>query len=223
MSNMNLGHNQLAEKLGDLHFTAEVRRLDQVLHGCGVESGATRSEILREYFSATGWMRRSECEPVEVDGRTYHPRIAFQPADGENELVVTDGYHNSARRFGVIESSPESPKTRRQEPNRWPVEFRWCGQCGACVPVFIKLAPPEQAILDGWLNAERGPFPSQIAAETGLSPGDAKMFRLHIRKPIAENGPSTSTPCPNCTRWLRTPNAQQCFHCGADWHPAEPG
>lgn len=28
----------------------------------------------------------------------------------------------------------------------------------------------------------------------------------------------TPKPCPNCGRWLRTPKAQQCFHCGSDWH-----
>ena len=26
-------------------------------------------------------------------------------------------------------------------------------------------------------------------------------------------------PCPRCGAELRTPLAQQCFHCGADWHP----
>lgn len=26
------------------------------------------------------------------------------------------------------------------------------------------------------------------------------------------------TPCPRCGQPLRTPKAQQCFECGADWH-----
>jgi hypothetical protein len=26
-------------------------------------------------------------------------------------------------------------------------------------------------------------------------------------------------PCPECGMELRTPSAQQCFRCGADWHP----
>jgi hypothetical protein len=31
--------------------------------------------------------------------------------------------------------------------------------------------------------------------------------------PCAEGG-----PCPRCGKALRTNLAQQCFHCGADWH-----
>jgi hypothetical protein len=27
-----------------------------------------------------------------------------------------------------------------------------------------------------------------------------------------------SSPCPHCGKALRTKLAQQCFHCGADWH-----
>lgn len=32
-----------------------------------------------------------------------------------------------------------------------------------------------------------------------------------------------SPPCPSCGAELRTPLAQQCFACGADWHPRPPG
>jgi hypothetical protein len=41
---------------------------------------------------------------------------------------------------------------------------------------------------------------------------DALIVAIEFRVP--ENGP----PCPQCGRKLRTAKAQQCFHCGADWH-----
>ena len=30
--------------------------------------------------------------------------------------------------------------------------------------------------------------------------------------------PTDGPPCPQCSAPLRTAQAQQCFHCGADWH-----
>ncbi len=32
------------------------------------------------------------------------------------------------------------------------------------------------------------------------------------------DGSKKSKPCPNCGKDLRTALAQQCMHCGADWH-----
>ena len=32
-------------------------------------------------------------------------------------------------------------------------------------------------------------------------------------------GKGDTKPCPECGKNLRTARAQQCFHCGADWHP----
>lgn len=104
----------------------------------------------------------------------------------------------------------------RREPNRWIYDEIYCGDCGARVPQFRDLAPQEQEIIEVWKKSP--PYYPEIAKVTGLTVGQAKSFRIHLKKPVKPKGTWNSQPCPKCGRWLRTPQARQCFHCGADWH-----
>ncbi len=103
-----------------------------------------------------------------------------------------------------------------QERNRWIYDLIYCGECGCHVPVFRDLAPPEQRLLEQW--KARPPRYLELAQETGLTPDAAKTWICHLNKPIRRRGKWNSASCPRCGRWLRTPEARQCFHCGADWH-----
>lgn len=102
------------------------------------------------------------------------------------------------------------------EQNRWIYDLIFCGECGVHVPVFRDLAPPDQELVDHWSLAKTPP--SEIANETGLSEQLAKSWKLHRSKRIQRKGRMNSTPCPECGRWLRTSLANQCFHCGNEWH-----
>lgn len=104
----------------------------------------------------------------------------------------------------------------RMERNRWIYDLIWCAECGAHVPVFHDLAPPEAKLLETWCRKVHAYW--RIAAITGLDKGLVKMWQLHFNKPIARTGKWITAACPHCERWLRGPDAKQCFHCGADWH-----
>jgi hypothetical protein len=65
----------------------------------------------------------------------------------------------------------------------------------------------------------RSPFAElgELHAQGTLAGPDAvepARYFLDAGKPSAE----ASTSCPACGKILRTPNARQCFECGADWH-----
>ena len=102
------------------------------------------------------------------------------------------------------------------ERNLWIYDLIYCGQCGSHVPVFRDLAPPEQALVESWKTET--PHTKVIAEKTGLNRSDAKSWILHRNGPVSRKGTWNSTPCPHCSRWLRTPEAKQCFHCGTEWH-----
>jgi hypothetical protein len=111
---------------------------------------------------------------------------------------------------------PSEAHRRPVERNRWIYDLYYCGDCGDHVPVFRDLCPPEQAIVDAWLD-QRPDYPL-VAAETGMPDGLAKSSIVHGGKAPTSRGRWTSARCPTCDRWLRNPSAKQCFHCGADWH-----
>jgi hypothetical protein len=76
-----------------------------------------------------------------------------------------------------------------------------------------------------------------IAIEVSrVQAGTTKVFRIaddriecalchEVRAEEAPLPPLEPAPlsksCPECGTALRTPKAQQCFHCGADWHPKQ--
>lgn len=107
---------------------------------------------------------------------------------------------------------------RSPERNRWIHDLYWCADCGTHVPVFRDLARPEQAILDGWLAQDNRPRAAEIARVTGLEYGVAKAWVHHMNQTPPAKGRWNTASCPQCGRWLRTPTARQCLHCGADWH-----
>jgi hypothetical protein len=51
----------------------------------------------------------------------------------------------------------------------------------------------------------------------GIQVNDAKMTVVELHRLFVWPGPPT--PCPHCGEALRTPVAQQCLSCSADWHP----
>ncbi|MFN0136452.1 MAG: hypothetical protein ACKVS9_10105 [Phycisphaerae bacterium] len=104
------------------------------------------------------------------------------------------------------------------ERNRWIHDLIWCADCCAHVPVFRDLGPDETRQLEQWRAKKL--LPSKVASITGLDGALAKSWLVHVRKAIVTKGKWNSTKCPSCERWLRGPRAQQCFHCGADWHAA---
>jgi hypothetical protein len=55
----------------------------------------------------------------------------------------------------------------------------------------------------------------RLHREAGLSFRRATAWIKNHRIPSLYDPPR---PCPYCGEWLRTNRAQQCFHCGKDWH-----
>lgn len=108
-------------------------------------------------------------------------------------------------------------KTHRKpvEVNRWIYDLIFCADCGAHVPVFRDLAPPEQELLDEWIA--NPPFYPVVAKATGLSLVEAKTWRMHLDDPPKLKGKLNSVTCPRCRRWLDTPFKRRCLHCGARW------
>ena len=53
--------------------------------------------------------------------------------------------------------------------------------------------------------------------EHGVSLRVAKEAMYRLKGSVKPSPPMK--PCPSCGRPLRTDLAQQCFECGADWHP----
>jgi|GEM_PF-777124 len=107
--------------------------------------------------------------------------------------------------------------------NLWIYDEIYCARCGVHVPVFRDLAPPEQAVIDDLLKpikVIRGD--RAIARLTGLSLRQAQTWAEHRNCVHETKGKLNSSPCPACQRWLRSPTAQQCLHCGAKWHGRGP-
>lgn len=129
--------------------------------------------------------------------------------------MPSGGYQDDVS-FALGQWAGEFRTGGRRECNRWIYDLVFCGECGAHVPVFRDLGPDEQRILDELTQTQ--PHYARIAETTGLSQFDAKVWRTHLRKSLQTKGKMNSTPCPKCGRWLRTPLAKQCLHCGADWH-----
>ena len=49
-----------------------------------------------------------------------------------------------------------------------------------------------------------------------LANSNEPLIRLHATRVLAQI--DSVHPCPECGQNLRTPKAQQCLHCGSDWH-----
>ena len=110
---------------------------------------------------------------------------------------------------------------KQRERNQWIYDMIFCADCGAHVPVFHDLAPPEEAIVQEWLKADSPPYHREVSEVTGMSKPCAKAWVLHMRGEIVRKGCWNTASCPKCKRWLRTPQAKQCFHCGHKWHTSK--
>lgn len=98
--------------------------------------------------------------------------------------------------------------------------FEQCVGRGVFIQEKLALNRPSaevEAIAVKW--AER----DGIDATAALADGP-EAFRRRVRDRIlTEHAPDVFVNrCPRCARVVRTPQAQQCFWCGFDWHEPEP-
>ena len=99
-------------------------------------------------------------------------------------------------------------------PMRGPV----CPKCKVHVPQFATLdRDVESRVRNLMWNNEPTLAIDELRAATGCSARWAKIWVLHRGGPPWPIDP-LPTPCPHCSGPLRTARAQQCRHCGLDWH-----
>ncbi len=98
----------------------------------------------------------------------------------------------------------------------------FAGHMGQTDNFLISLIAPEKAVTkEGWSeNFGMGSRPTsdpEAAALTKLGP---ERLYVHIRdRVLRDHGDDVVfNRCPACDRVACTPRAQQCFHCGHDWH-----
>jgi hypothetical protein len=92
-------------------------------------------------------------------------------------------------------------------------EWKLCERCGSAVPEF---AMPEALQAELETPSKASPIGVlQRLRQAGASFETANTWIFHHMKYCRE--PCT-TPCPQCGKFLRTPQAKQCRFCGADWH-----
>lgn len=96
----------------------------------------------------------------------------------------------------------------------WPTRGPFCERCRVYLPQFADVSPEEERRLRMLpaMEAVR-----RLREQTGCSMRWAKIWLLHPDGPQPKRD-AGGPPCPCCAKPLRTPQAQQCFHCGADWH-----
>ena len=103
-----------------------------------------------------------------------------------------------------------------QLPDRGPL----CHHCGLRIPQFADLASSDERRVRAAIhNGSPTVAAAELKAATGCSWRWAQLWVLHKGRPLP--APATS-PCPFCSRPLRTSLAKQCRFCRRDWHdPAD--
>jgi hypothetical protein len=86
--------------------------------------------------------------------------------------------------------------------------------CGAIVPEFEAIDLRAVMHMQGILEPDR--VRARIVELTGCPPAWAAIWVLHARTGCPRS--KEKGRCPLCGGELRTYEARQCSHCGADWH-----
>jgi hypothetical protein len=102
-----------------------------------------------------------------------------------------------------------------------PERGQFCPRCKCYLPEYAELSKEVEANLRARLA--KGTPLNLISKEfqeiTGCPQLWIKIWLLHPNGPESPGAPDLPPkPCPYCGEILRTPKAQQCFQCGADWH-----
>jgi hypothetical protein len=181
--------------------------------------------------------RRKGCPltPAEVDDTLANAHSDLVPAEQVKAIAGRRGYHDLDHRhlwqewWRTREVQPK-PYTNAEisslpehEWNLFPLRGVRCPCCQCVIPQFADLSPDDRAEFKHLRAQHAGLAQQRLREITGCSWGWAKLWTLHpdghpkLAKPTPPN-----PPCPHCGRPLRTPRAQQCFFCKADWHDPPP-
>ena len=96
-------------------------------------------------------------------------------------------------------------------------EWPRCPKCGATVPPSELLPPGLYERLIALIDAGQSIQAMEaIRTHTAWDLREAKGWVLH--RGSANPADRPTAPCPRCGQALRTAEARQCRHCGADWH-----
>jgi hypothetical protein len=102
-----------------------------------------------------------------------------------------------------------------------PDRGQYCPRCGCHLPEFVELSKEVESKLRKRL-ASGTPIDvieKEFQDITGCPERWFKIWLIHPDGPQTPKPPLyPPKPCPECGKPLRTAQAQQCFHCGADWH-----
>jgi len=71
------------------------------------------------------------------------------------------------------------------------------------------------ALVEWKMEKVYGPFDNKVVDLLAL--GRTEM-ETEIARLLARSGDILVNNCPNCGRLARSPKAEQCRHCGHDWH-----
>jgi len=147
--------------------------------------------------------------PFFRDLLTWTLRVTFFP---ENEVAWIVELHRELKVGRTVNRSTAASLNNRIANAK--ATFLWQGGFGCCdlaaLAVLLNQTPMKpigysngyeqmRKLVDKCLNRPRS---------EGYPPLDRSRFVPQQELP----------PCPHCGRPLRTAEAQQCFHCGADWH-----
>ncbi|MHC5019605.1 MAG: hypothetical protein ACYTGX_05745 [Planctomycetota bacterium] len=88
-------------------------------------------------------------------------------------------------------------------------------------PQFSALSPEQRQhpIRRKWMAPDEGESPPTAEQLRAMEQGPDAVLRVVLERVLREHADDLDFPrCPECSRILRTPVAQQCFQCGHDWH-----
>lgn len=108
------------------------------------------------------------------------------------------------------------------ERDGFPVRGVRCRKCGAVVPEFADLtAEVGNRAREVWRTSKTSEDSDEalrlLTEATGCSERWAKIWLLHPNGADISWTRDQGGPCPKCGKRLRTEQARQCFHCGAEW------
>ena len=92
-----------------------------------------------------------------------------------------------------------------------------CVTCGAKVPALAFLTGEQRASVLAMIEGGNSIQAIRELRRLGVRDlAQANAWVFHRGQAVPH--PAPTAPCPYCGMALRTPQAQQCRHCGRDWH-----